>query len=112
MGLYLVSPWRPIDYGANPIAHSWRAPPSLHYACQVRDEFEGIADTKTGTFDVSWYEDRYEKALIDLVKAKPHKPADYMLDDLISQLLGFSCVRAALRSPVPGRAVSPPPLLS
>jgi DNA end-binding protein Ku len=62
---------------------------TLHYAYQVRDEsaaFEDIADlelqeemldlaahiidTKAGKFDVSRYEDRYENALIDLVKAK------------------------------------------
>jgi DNA end-binding protein Ku len=62
---------------------------TLRYAYQVRSEsavFEDIADvelqeelldlaahiieTKTGKFDVSRYEDRYENALIDLVKAK------------------------------------------
>jgi DNA end-binding protein Ku len=62
---------------------------TLHYAYQVRSEgaaFEDIADielqkemldlavhiieTKKAKFDVSRYEDRYENALIDLVKAK------------------------------------------
>jgi DNA end-binding protein Ku len=62
---------------------------TLHYAYQVRDAgaaFEDIADlalqeemldlaahiidTKAGKFDVSRYEDRYENALIELVKAK------------------------------------------
>jgi DNA end-binding protein Ku len=62
---------------------------TLRYAHQVRTEgaaFEDIADvelqeemldlatriieTKTGKFDVSRYEDRYENALLDLVKAK------------------------------------------
>jgi DNA end-binding protein Ku len=62
---------------------------TLHYAYQVRDAgaaFEDIADlelqeemldlaahiidTKASKFDVSRYEDRYENALIDLVKAK------------------------------------------
>jgi DNA end-binding protein Ku len=62
---------------------------TLRYASQVRSEgavFEDIPDielqkemldlaahiieTKTGTFDLSQYEDRYENALIDLIKAK------------------------------------------
>jgi DNA end-binding protein Ku len=62
---------------------------TLHYAYQVRDAgaaFEEIADlelqqemldlaahiieTKAAKFDVSRYDDRYENALIDLVKAK------------------------------------------
>jgi DNA end-binding protein Ku len=62
---------------------------TLRYATQVRNAgaiFEDIADTelqndmldlaahiiepKTGTLDVSRYEDRYENALIDLVEAK------------------------------------------
>jgi DNA end-binding protein Ku len=62
---------------------------TLRYAYQVRSEsaaFEGIADTqlqpelldlatkiiesKTRPFDVSRYEDRYENALLDLVKTK------------------------------------------
>jgi DNA end-binding protein Ku len=67
---------------------------TLRYAYQVRNEgaiFEDIADMelhdemldlaahiierKTGTFDASRYEDRYENALIDLVKAKQGGPA-------------------------------------
>jgi DNA end-binding protein Ku len=62
---------------------------TLHYAYQIRDAgaaFEEIADlelqqemldlaahiidTKAGKFDLSRYEDRYENALIELVKAK------------------------------------------
>jgi DNA end-binding protein Ku len=62
---------------------------TLHYGYQVRNEgaaFEDIADmelqnemldlaahiieTKQDTFDLSRYEDRYENALIDLIKAK------------------------------------------
>jgi DNA end-binding protein Ku len=62
---------------------------TLRYAYQVRSEgaaFEDIVDvqlqqelldlaahiieTKTGRFDVSQYEDRYENALLDLVKTK------------------------------------------
>jgi DNA end-binding protein Ku len=62
---------------------------TLRYASQVRSEgavFEDIPDielqkemlelaahiieTKKGTFDVSQYDDRYENALIDLIKAK------------------------------------------
>jgi DNA end-binding protein Ku len=62
---------------------------TLRYVSQVRDQraaFEDIADielqkemldlaahiieTKMSTFDVSQYEDRYESALIDLIKAK------------------------------------------
>jgi DNA end-binding protein Ku len=62
---------------------------TLRYASQVRSEgavFEDIPDiklqkemldlaghiieTKTGTFDLSHYEDRYESALIELIKAK------------------------------------------
>jgi DNA end-binding protein Ku len=62
---------------------------TLRYASQVRNEgavFEDIADVelqdellelaahiiekKTGPFDVGWYEDRDENALIDLIKAK------------------------------------------
>jgi DNA end-binding protein Ku len=62
---------------------------TLHYAYQLRDvgaAFEEIADlelqkemldlaahvieTRTGRFDPSRYDDRYENALIDLVKAK------------------------------------------
>jgi DNA end-binding protein Ku len=62
---------------------------TLRYASHVRNEdaaFEDIPDielqkemldlaahiieTKTGTFDLSRYEDRYESALIDLIKAK------------------------------------------
>jgi DNA end-binding protein Ku len=72
---------------------------TLRYAYQVRNAgavFEDIADMelqdemldlaahiierKTGAFDVSRYEDRYENALIDLVKAKqggrPTQPAE------------------------------------
>jgi DNA end-binding protein Ku len=62
---------------------------TLRYASQVRSEgavFEDIADielkremldlaahiieTKKGTFDVSHYDDRYENALIDLIRTK------------------------------------------
>jgi DNA end-binding protein Ku len=43
---------------------------TLWYPYEVRDEAPYFEDTRSGHFDPSKFEDRYENALIDLLKKK------------------------------------------
>jgi DNA end-binding protein Ku len=48
--------------------------PELKLPKEMLDLAAHIVDTKSGHFDPSQFEDRYENALIDLLKKK-HRPA-------------------------------------
>jgi DNA end-binding protein Ku len=80
-----------------------------------------IIDTKTGTFDLRRYEDRYEDALLDLVKAKQSgrevqpvetpQPSNVinLMDALRRSVASEKAGAAKSKTPEPPRAAETPP---
>ncbi len=58
------------DYEVRAAEEAFREIPELEIKDEMLDLAEHIIDTKMGSFDVTKFDDRYETALADLVKAK------------------------------------------
>ncbi|MGV6874166.1 non-homologous end joining protein Ku [Pseudochelatococcus sp. B33] len=58
------------DYEVRPAGEAFRDIAEMRIEGEMLDLAEHIIDTKMGKFDASRFDDRYEKALVDLVKAK------------------------------------------
>ena len=58
------------DYEVRPVAEAFRDIPTLKIKGEMRDLASHIIKSKAGTFDPATFDDRYENALAELVKAK------------------------------------------
>lgn len=98
------------DYEVRSAGHAFRDIPALQIKRDMLELAEHIIETKKGAFDVAGFDDRYEAALAELVKAKiegrpidaPKRPKDEKVVDLMAAL------RASAGAPVkPARAKAP-----
>ncbi|SIT86648.1 non-homologous end joining protein Ku [Pontibaca methylaminivorans] len=69
-GLGMIASTLSFDYEVRPAREAFRDIPDLRIKGEMLDLAEHIIDTKRGEFDISAFEDRYEAALAELVKAR------------------------------------------
>lgn len=82
------------DYEIRPAAGVFKSIPALKLKGEMLDLARHIIDTKAGTFDPSTFDDRYDNALAELVKAKqegrkieaPKRAAEGKVVDLMEAL--------------------------
>lgn len=94
MGKGLVANTLHFDYEVRPAATAFKSVPALKLSAEMLELARHIIDTKAGNFDPEKFEDRYDDALAELVRAKqegreikPPKPkADAKVIDLMEAL--------------------------
>lgn len=69
-GSGLIATTLNFDYEVRPVAEAFRDMPTLKIKGEMRDLASHIIKSKAGTFDPATFDDRYETALAELVKAK------------------------------------------
>lgn len=82
------------DYEVKPAEKAFAAIPDLRIKGEMLDLARHIIDTKAGTFDPAAFDDRYDAALADLVRAKiegrkiekPRRPREGKVVDLMEAL--------------------------
>jgi len=108
----LVATTLSFDYAVRPAREAFDPIPKLKIEGEMLELAKHIIETKRGTFDPAAFDDRYEAALADLVKAKlegktfkappPRKTAKVV--DLMAALRESAGVKAKESAPAKGKA--------
>lgn len=106
-GLGLVAHTLNFDYEVRSAADAFDGIPKLKIAREMLDLAKHIIETKRGTFDPSTFDDRYEAAVTELVKAKlagkPIKVAKRPKVPKVVDLMAALRASAGQSSPAPKR---------
>jgi len=100
------------EYEVRPAEEVFESVPELKIGGEMLELAEHIIGTKTGTFDPSAYDDRYDAALRELVKAKmegrkiepPKRKAEEKVVSLLDALRASAGAGTARRKAAPKRA--------
>lgn len=102
----LVATMLNFDYEVRSEADAFEDIPELEVTGEMLELASHIIDTKKGTFDASAFDDRYEEALVELVKAKvegkplPKKPP--VKEEKVVDLMQALRESAGMAKPKPG----------
>jgi DNA end-binding protein Ku len=104
------------DYEVRPAEAAFDSVPDLRIKGEMLDLAKHIIDTKAGTFDPSSFDDRYDAALAELVKAKaegrkieiPKKRAEGKVVDLMQALRdSAAAAKKSAKTSKPSSATAP-----
>jgi DNA end-binding protein Ku len=111
-GKGLIANTLDFDYEVRSAKDAFRDVPGKNVKGEMLELAEHIIKTKKGKFDISKFDDRYEAALADLVKAKiegkpieaPKRPKEEKVVDLLAALRESAGVAARKSRKVPTKA--------